>query len=367
MSKINFNSSIPIVILSVGLLNHVMIIPLVLDVAGRDAWIFAVFTGVLSLAWAFLLYWILKKKKTEHLFPWLANRMGKRLTNVVFFLLVLYLILIILTTAKDLVDWVVTTSLPETPSFAIIIPFACICTVLAYSKLKTIAINSAILLPFVIILGIFVSTGNIPEKNFDFLFPLFEKGYLNGIESMYYIANGYLELIIIVLFQHNLSNGDSIKLKKVLALIVIVSVLILGPLTGAIMEFGPVLSNEMRYPAYEQWRLLTIGKYIAHTDFFSIYQWLAGAFIRVSMAMFLIPDLLRINKRNVKQGTLVGLALLMIIINMIPLSDIFFYKFLKNYYFLSTFIFLIILIILFTIAAAMKPIQRGFPDETIQK
>ncbi|MFJ7847739.1 endospore germination permease [Peribacillus sp. NPDC097224] len=367
MKKINFNSSLPIVILSVGLLNHVMIIPLVLDVAGRDAWIFAVLTGVLSIGWAFLLYWILKKKKTEHLFPWLANRMGKRFTKVICFVLSVYLITIILTTAKDMVDWVRTTSLPETPSIAIIIPFTCICAVLAYSNLKTIAINSAILLPIVIVLGIFVATGNIPEKNYDFLFPLFEQGYFFGIKSMYYIANGYLELIIVILFQHHLSNGEAIKLKTVLGMMGIITVLILGPLTGAIIEFGPILSSEMRYPAYEQWRLLTIGKYIAHTDFFSIYQWIAGAFIRVSMAMFLLPDLLRVKTANMKKGILIVLAIMMIIINVIPLSDIHFYTFLKNYYFLGTFFLLIILILLFTVAAKMKPKRKVVPDETIQK
>lgn len=367
MTKINFNSSIPVVVLSVGLLNHVMIIPLVLDVAGRDAWIFAALTGFLSIAWAFHLYWILKKKKTEHLFPWLANRMGKRFTKVIFFIISVYLITIILTTAKDMVDWVLTTSLPETPTYAIIFPFACICALLGYSNLRTIAINSTILLPIVIILGIFVATGNIPEKNYNLLFPLFEKGYFFGINSMYYIANGYLELIIIILFQHHLSNGDNIKLKTVLGMMAIITVLILGPLTGAIIEFGPILSSDMRYPAYEQWRLLTIGKYIAHTDFFSIYQWLAGAFIRISMAMFLLPDLLRIKTPKVKKWVLFALSIMMIIINIVPLSDIQFYEFLKKYYFLGTFIMLIILILLFTVAATMKPKRKVLPDETIQK
>ncbi|MGG0285226.1 endospore germination permease [Peribacillus butanolivorans] len=367
MTKINSKSSLNIVVLSVGLLNHVMIIPLVLEVAGRDAWLFAALTGLLSIAWGFLLYWILKKKKTEHLFPWLENRIGKRFTKLIFFFLVIYLITIILTTAKDMVDWINTTSLNQTPPFAIIIPFALICAALSYSNLRSIAINSAILLPFVIILGIFVATGNIPEKNYDFLFPLFEQGYFHGIKSMYYIANGYLELIIMILFQHHLSNGDSIKLKTVIGMMVIVTILILGPLTGAIVEFGPVLSNEMRYPAYEQWRLLTIGKYIAHTDFFSIYQWLSGAFIRISIAMFLIPDLLRVKSPLIKKGILMSLAIMMVIITIIPLSNIIFYAFLKNYYFQGTFFFLVTLILLFTVTAVIQPKRREVSDETIQK
>ena len=43
--------------------------------------------------------------------------------------------------------------------------------------------------------------------------------------------------------------------------------LTLGPLIGAITEFGPNEATKQRYPAYEEWGLVTIGRYIEHLDF----------------------------------------------------------------------------------------------------
>ncbi|XRD23741.1 hypothetical protein AABM34_14730 [Lysinibacillus fusiformis] len=52
-------------------------------------------------------------------------------------------------------------------------------------------------------------------------------------------------------------------------------------------------ASKQRYPAYEEWGLVTIGRYIEHLDFFSIYQWLTGTFIRVSFLLYIVADLLK--------------------------------------------------------------------------
>ena len=59
--------------------------------------------------------------------------------------------------------------------------------------------------------------------------------------------------------------------------------LTMGPTIGAITEFGPIEAAKQRYPAYEEWGLGSIGRFIEHFDFLSIYQWLTGAFIRVGL------------------------------------------------------------------------------------
>lgn len=44
--------------------------------------------------------------------------------------------------------------------------------------------------------------------------------------------------------------------------------LTLGPLMGAIAIFGPFEAARMRFPAYEEWRLVTFGHFLEHIDFF---------------------------------------------------------------------------------------------------
>ncbi len=54
-------------------------------------------------------------------------------------------------------------------------------------------------------------------------------------------------------------------------ILIILMGLTMGPLIGAITEFGPSEAAKQRYPAYEEWGLVTIGRYIEHLDFFSLF------------------------------------------------------------------------------------------------
>lgn len=98
---------------------------------------------------------------------------------------------------------------------------------------------------------------------------------------------------------------------------------------AAIVEFGPFVAANQRYPAFEEWRLVSIGKYIEHLDFLSVYQWLVGVFIRISLVTFLIPDVLQVTKRKASNQIRFFVLLCMVIICTLPISDSSFYWFLS--------------------------------------
>ncbi|QNK51496.1 hypothetical protein H7F28_25210 [Brevibacterium sp. PAMC23299] len=144
--------------------------------------------------------------------------------------------------------------------------------------------------------------------------------------------------------------------------------LLLGPLTAALAEFGPNLAEVMRYPAYEQWRLLTIGKYIEHTDFFSIYQWLAGAYIRVSMALFLIMEVFKGKTNNVKLGILFAVGFLMVVISIVPFSNFKFLHVSQTFYYPGAFYFLLLLSAFLFIGTFIRSKEgKQHANEAIQK
>ncbi|WP_285765793.1 endospore germination permease [Peribacillus sp. SI8-4] len=366
MKKINSVQVLSIFFLSIGLLNHVILIPFLLSIGGRDAWFFAILTIALIPVWVYLLSRIVKNMNNESLESWLENRFGKLIKNVVLFFIMLYLISLVLATTKETMDWITTSFLFETPSLAIIIPFVLLCIFMAHSGLRSIAISSSMLLPIVVILGIFVATGNIPTKDYSHLFPLFENGHFHGMKSFHFTSYGFAELVLFAFFQDNLS--DTLGRKGLTILCAGLLFLLLGPLTAAIAEFGPTLAEAMRYPAYEQWRLLTIGKYIEHTDFFSIYQWLAGAYIRVSLALFLITEVFKRKSNKLKLGILFANGFLMVIISIVPFSN---YKFMhinQTYYYPGTFYFLLFLsVFLFFGTFIHRKEARKHENETIHK
>ncbi|MFH0066179.1 endospore germination permease [Peribacillus sp. NPDC056705] len=318
LKKISSIQTLSIFFLSIGLLNHVILIPFLLSTGGRDSWFFSLLIIGLIPVWVYILSRIIKNMNNRSLTNWLDNRFGKPIKNIVLFFIVIYLISLVLATTKETIDWITTTFLFETPSLAIIIPFTLLCIFLAHSGMHSIAICSSVLLPIVIILGIFVATGNIPTKDYSHLLPLFENGYFHGVKSLQYSGYGLAELILIAFFQEKLTDKTSWKVLVFTYLGLLF--LLMGPLTAALAEFSPTLAEAMRYPAYEQW-LLTIGKYIEHTDFFSIYQWLAGAYIRVSLGLFLITEIFNRKTEKMKVGILFAVGFLMVVISIVPFSN----------------------------------------------
>ncbi|MED3038970.1 spore gernimation protein, partial [Bacillus tropicus] len=66
-----------ILIGSIGIINHVIMIPMLLDTSGRDSWISIILVSILYLLWISIIFIIYKKIKNEHLFLWLKNNFGK--------------------------------------------------------------------------------------------------------------------------------------------------------------------------------------------------------------------------------------------------------------------------------------------------
>ena len=172
---IGIHAVFSVIILAVGLMNHVMVIPPLLHEAKRDAWISVLFSMLPYLAWTTLLYFIMRKTHQQHLFPWLTQHYGKVICGVYRFFFIIYLFLIILMTLKDTTIWAHSSYLPRTPQWALSISLVLLSCFAAQYGVQTIAIASGILLPFVIIFGAFVMSSNLPKKNYSLLTPVLSK------------------------------------------------------------------------------------------------------------------------------------------------------------------------------------------------
>ncbi|MGE5701340.1 MAG: GerAB/ArcD/ProY family transporter, partial [Clostridia bacterium] len=170
------------------------------------------------------------------------------------------------------------------------------------------------------VFGFFVMSANLPHKDYFQLFPLFENGWTPVWKGILYTTSGLIEISIILFMQQHLQQPP--KLKGLLILIIVLGWMIMGPLTGAIAEFGLERAAQLRYPAFEEWRLVNLGRYVEHLDFLSIYQWLSGAYIRLSLSMFLIVDMFQVAPGKKRTLTLGGLYLLLTLTLLFPINDI---------------------------------------------
>jgi len=328
--KIGFVTLFCIVSLAIGLMDHVLVLPPLLGVARRDAWLSVLLVTVPYILWLAAMHRIMRLTGQQPLLAWVGQQYGRAADVTLRILFFGYLFLINAITVNETLTWATGSYLPRTPELALSLTLLLIGAYAAYNGLRAIGFTAGILLPFVVIFGDFVMTANLPRKDYTLLFPMLENGWPPVLEGCGYVGGGLAEIFVIILIQHRLKSQLPFWKLCVAGLFLIL--LIFGPVTGAIAEFGPTEAARLRYPAYEQWRLVKMGRYIQHLDFLSIYQWLAGAFIRVAGTLYLMLELAAdegsARKRLIWLAVIIAAILLVV---GIPFSDVQFLYFLRAY------------------------------------
>lgn len=343
-----------ILLLSVGLLNHVIIIPVLLDVSRRDAWLSVVLSAALFIPVFAVIGFIIQRVGTDRsLLNWLGQRYGRWLSVLVGAIVSINLFLSAYVTGRDMTNWINASFLPQTPPVVIIFTFIGLTYYLANRGIRTIAYSSAILLPIVVLLGEFVMTFNFSRKDYTLLLPPFEFGMMPMWQGVLYVGTGLVEVTYLLFMHQHLTR--KVKKRSVVVLGWLMAVLTIGPVMGALAEFGPVEGSLLRFPAFEEWRIVKIGNYIEHVDFLSIFQWMSGAFVRIGLALYLLFDIVAFRYKWIG-GALAGLLAICISIRV---SDIVFLNYLRTIYFPVVFYSLMGLLLLLFVLALIAPRNGG--------
>jgi spore germination protein KB len=345
-----------VLILFIGISNHVLIMPHLLATGKRDAWVCVLVSYIFLLFWGYVLYLIMKKNQQRlRLYEWIKGHTGGTFSTIFISVLAAYIFAISAISFYDLIQSINIYFLPRTPSFVVMLPFLLICAWSAYSGLKSIVYVSAVLLPFVWMLGLFVALFTMKEKDYSYLFPILVDGYHPVVKGTIIILGGSSDLLVLLLLQHHLKK--SFTLLNIFLLITILVGLILGPTMGSISSFGPAVASDMRFPAFEQWRLVTLGEYISHVDFLAVFQFLSGELIRVSLGLFLLADMVKgLSTSSNKKYVFAVSILLLGLITFLPLSDIWVQTIIGKYFYPAALIsaVLISLVLLFIVLFPMK-------------
>lgn len=324
----------------IGLKNHVTILPPLLTHVGRNAWA-SVFVAAFGIfLWIFLLIHIQKKTDQQNLFIWLEETSGPIISKVFSVTLGVILLIIAAFTMREVLQWINATFLPDTPVILLLLVYTSLCVLLACTDIQTIVITNVLVLFGVIIFGIFVAIVNIQVKDYYLLLPFFEDGYKPALKGSIYPASGFIEFLLFILIQHKIRGR--IRISHYFIMISILSILTLGPLVGAIVEFGPTEAAKQRFPAYEEWGLATIGRYLENVDFLSIYQWLTGAFIRIGFLLYIVVTLFNLEGQAKKIWIRVTPPFLIVCLFLLNINDQFFSQLKGEYVLVSSFIILLI-------------------------
>ncbi|MFF3024964.1 endospore germination permease [Gottfriedia sp. NPDC057948] len=339
-----------LLIMSTGFMLHVFIVPSVLTSTHRDSWITVMASILPFISWTALVFYLYKKFNNEDILSVMFKVLYKPLAYILSGIFVAYFLFSAFVTFRFTLIWANINYTQDIPDIVVVLLIALICFYASCKGLRTISTAAFLILPPVVLFGFLVGIGNEKNKDYGLLFPIFERGYQDFFHGFIYTCSGFFEIIFILFLISYLK--DKIKVKGLMIVSFILLMLILGPLTGAIMEFGPLEAEKMRNPVYEQWKLLTLGENITRLDFLSIYQWLAGAFIRISINLFIANYIINYSGR--KKWSLPLLSLFLLVAVMIPWNASSFYNFLQYYYFPINLIFLICMMLLFLVISKLK-------------
>ncbi|MGE7183253.1 GerAB/ArcD/ProY family transporter [Peribacillus sp. NPDC006672] len=354
-----------IMMTAVGLKNHVTILPHLLRAAKRDAWISVLLALGLILIWCFLLFYIHKATGQTNIFVWVEKNIGKVTGWILSIAMSLFFAALAAISLKEMVVWTKISYLPITPPIFEIILFTGLCFFLASTNIQTIAIVNTFVLMAVLVFGFFVAITNLQFKDYSLLKPILENGWSPVFAGIIYPLSGLIELIVILFMQQKVHG--KLKFKVFTINTILLTWLILGPLIGSIIEFGPVEAARQKYPAFEQWGLVTLGRFIEHLDFLSIYQWLTGAFIRVSFFLFLSLEVLSIKKKRNQIILLLAYSIFLIISNSFNFSDVVLYSFIKTFVLPITFYFLLAVSILLSLFVFFSNRRKRRSTSDVQK
>jgi len=347
-----------VLILFIGISNHVLILPHLLTTGRRDAWICVLIAYGFLLVWGYILHLIMKKNQQRlRLSDWIEARAGSLISRLLISVLMAFVFVISAISFYDLIQSVQIYFLPRTPAFVVMVPFLLISAWSAYNGLKSIVYVSAVLLPIVWLLGMFVALFTFPEKDYSYLFPVLVNGYHPILKGTIIILGGSADLLVLLLLQHHLKK--SFTLIQLFVLITILVGLIMGPTMGTLSSFGPAVASDMRFPAFEQWRLITLGEYISHVDFLAVFQLLSGEIIRVALGLYLIGNMIK-NKAqpSKRKHVFVVSTLLLGFLSLIPLSDIWVQTMVGKYFYPLAFLFAVFIsLVLFIIS--YLPMKKG--------
>lgn len=323
-----------LLILSTGFMVHVLLHPVVLTSAKRDAWVSVIGSFIPFIIWTILIFFLYKKYEQKNIFtlifslpPWISYSI-----SIIFGI---YFFLTSFISFKYTIYWANANYTFNIPNFLIALLFAFLCYYATHKGIGVISAIAFFVLPFVLIFGFLVGIGNMKNKDYSLLFPIFEHGYRHVLHGMVYTCASLFETIYFLFITPYLRNR--IKMKMFLIVAIIIFLLTLGPLIGGIAEFGAEEAEKMKVLAYEQWKLLTLGTHITRLDFLSIFQWFSGAFIRICLSMIIVNQLF-FRKKN--RWFLPFLYALLTISVVIPWDFESFYSFLYSIYFPASLIFL---------------------------
>lgn len=277
-----------LIILTLPIMGHVLLLPLVIDIAGRDAWISALLAFPVGVLFLIVIYGLRRLYLDKCSYTSFRTMLGSIFSIGIIILLGCYFIFLASITLGSMVDMVSTSFLPETPLWFLIISFLLLSIYGAAKNIKDIALIAGLLFFIVIISGHFLTFTNFPERELHDLLPVLEHGWTPVFWGTLLLSNVWIEFLFLLVI--SIKKPQEKRLLFIWFLGAAANVVMMfSTVTGVITSFGLGQAEDLVHPALEIIRIIDYD-FIDRIDGYALVLMLLGSYIRVILFLRLSYD-----------------------------------------------------------------------------
>lgn len=299
-----------LLVMTLPIMGHVVILPLMLDVAGRDAWISIFLSLPVAFIFAISIYRLRLKYPKENISDMLHNLLGKFFGTMLTVVFIIYFLFLTIFSFALLVDFVYIAFLPETPLLAILVWFLIFFVYVAIKGMKRIALTAGVLSIIAMVSGHTVTLLDTRMKDWSELQPMFEFGWSPILWGSLLLTSIWIELLLLLCVPI-----QNIREKRMFLLwsigILLNALMMFSTTTGSITIFGLGQADNFVYPALEPVRIISLG-FIDRFDIYGLLLMAVGTYIRCSLYLRIAYDIVesKVSSKWIKRCWFLGLVLL---------------------------------------------------------
>ena len=256
-------------------------------IAKQDSYISILFGFIIGFIPLFLFFYLSKYRSDLNFVELVELVVGKKIGKVLNILFSIFILLFSTIAYWNLINFITSQYLSNTPAIAISIVFLLPTIYLLSKGIVVIAKSSIIIFYICIFLSLLPLIGLFFQTNLDNLLPFMNNGSIPILKGSYiYIANNILPICLLLIIPRDMVYDENKFQKKLVLFYCITSLLLFILFFLTLSIFGVKLAKMYQYPEFHLLKKVSLIGFIQRTESTLSIQWILDIFMSNILALY---------------------------------------------------------------------------------
>lgn len=253
--------------------------------ANQDIWISILISTLYTILFSIPILYLCNKFKDNTLVEYAHKIMGKTIGKLIGILIFIYLSFYCLLQMIQLMLFIRSTIMPETPFYATLFFMLVTCTYIIYKGIECIGRISIIFTPIILSIIILFLLLTIKDMDIKVFLPIYADSTFSGINfGAFNIGARFSDILIIGMIAPNIKKNEVTKVFTYTLIIFLTFFLIVTVNTLAVL--GVEQSQHSNFPYFILTRQVDVFDFIQHIEHINVFGWFVGVFIKFSSYLY---------------------------------------------------------------------------------